>query len=136
MDDYGHHPTEITKTLEGLKSFYPDKRLIVDFMPHTYSRTFSLLNQFACCFAPADDVILHRIYSSAREKQIEGISGKTLYMEVQKHHSDVHYFEQPCDSVDYLRESLKPGDLFVTMGAGDNWKLGKLLLERFIEDQQ
>ena len=68
IDDYAHHPTEIRTTLAGLKSFYPGRRLVVDFMPHTFSRTRALLPEFAECFAAADEVILHRVYASAREQ--------------------------------------------------------------------
>ncbi len=136
MDDYGHHPTEILTTLEGYKAFYPGRRLIVDFMPHTYSRTCALLEDFASCFAPADKVILHRIYSSARENKDHGISGKTLFLEVSKNHPSVRYFENPQDSLAYLEGSLKSGDIFLTMGAGDNWKLGEHLFRRFKEAER
>lgn len=130
MDDYGHHPTEILTTLEGLKSFYPGRRLLVDFMPHTYSRTKALLEEFGRCFAPANVVILHRIYASAREQGGGDIDGRALFREVAKHRPQVHYFEEPLDCVESLQEMLKPGDLFLTMGAGDNWKAGRELLKR------
>jgi UDP-N-acetylmuramate--alanine ligase len=66
MDDYGHHPTAIKSTLEGLKEFYPSRRLIVSFMSHTYTRTAALLDDFASSLIPADLVFLHKIYGSAR----------------------------------------------------------------------
>ncbi len=130
MDDYGHHPTEISKTIEGLSLFYPGRRLIVDFMSHTYTRTKALLKHFGVVFKGADIVVLHRIYASAREKRGD-ISGVDLFKEVSDHHSHVEYFEEPMDAFDYLKGELKPGDLFVTMGAGDNWKLGKKLYQYF-----
>ncbi len=136
MDDYGHHPTEIYKTLEGLKAFYPQRRLVVDFMPHTYSRTRFLLDDFARCFSAADEVILHRIYSSAREQGNGSISGRALFKEVKKNRSAVRYFEKIEEAAPYLEKSLKKGDLFVTMGAGDNWKLGKRLYRYFSGDRQ
>jgi UDP-N-acetylmuramate--alanine ligase len=133
LDDYGHHPTEIRATLEGYKSFY-GRRLVVDFMPHTYSRTRALLPQFAECFAPADLVILHRVYASARESEAqEGgvrVDGRTLYQEVAARHPAVLYYEEPLEAVEELAGKLQPGDLFVTMGAGDNWKVGRALLDR------
>jgi UDP-N-acetylmuramate--alanine ligase len=133
LDDYGHHPTEIRATLEGYKSFY-GRRLVVDFMPHTYSRTRALLPQFAECFAPADLVILHRVYASARESEAqEGgvrVDGRTLYREVAARHPAVLYYEEPLEAVEELAGKLQPGDLFVTMGAGDNWKVGRALLDR------
>ena len=134
IDDYGHHPTAIKKTLEGIKSFYPDKYLICDFMSHTYTRTASLLEEFASCFDFADEVILHKIYPSAREIYSGSVSGKILFARAQNYHSNVKYFEEVMDAKSYLenrfreKEQNKTGYLFVTMGAGDNWKLGKALL--------
>ena len=134
IDDYGHHPTAIKKTLEGIKSFYPDKYLICDFMSHTYTRTASLLEEFASCFDSADEVILHKIYPSAREIYSGSVSGKILFARAQNYHNNVKYFEEVLDAKSYLenrfkeKEQNKTGYLFVTMGAGDNWKLGKALL--------
>ena len=135
IDDYGHHPTAIKKTLEGLKSFYPDKYLICDFMSHTYTRTASLLEEFASCFDFADEVILHKIYPSAREIYSGSVSGKILFARANNYHNNVKYFEEVLDAKPYLEKRFteetknKTGYLFVTMGAGDNWKLGKALLE-------
>jgi UDP-N-acetylmuramate--alanine ligase len=131
MDDYGHHPTEIEKTLTGLKAFYPDRRLVVDFMPHTYSRTHKLLPDFARCFGAADELVLHEIYASAREQAAGDVSGLRLCEEVRKHHPRVHYTPGPGEALAFLERNLKPGDLFLTMGAGDNWKLGRDLYRRF-----
>jgi UDP-N-acetylmuramate--alanine ligase len=128
IDDYGHHPTAIAKTLDGLRTFYPGRRLVVDFMSHTYSRTQALLSEFGTCFSAADLVILHRIYASAREKNEAGITGRALFTEVSRHHSRAQYFEDPLDALPYLASELKRGDIFITMGAGDNWKLGRQLL--------
>ena len=69
IDDYGHHPTAIKTTINGFRSFYPDRVLIVDFMSHTYTRTAALLEDFASSFGDADEVILHKIYPSARETE-------------------------------------------------------------------
>lgn len=139
IDDYGHHPTAVKTTLEGFKEFYKGRKIIVDFMSHTYSRTQALLKEFGECFESADEVILHKIYSSARENPSDfEISGKTLYEEVLKNHNHVAYFEEVLDALDFVKSELeKPlskefnGYLFVTMGAGDNWKLGKALLAEY-----
>jgi UDP-N-acetylmuramate--alanine ligase len=136
VDDYGHHPTEISSTLAGLKRFYPGRRLIVDFMSHTYSRTNALLSEFATCFQEADLVVLHRIYASAREQRRGSADGRRLYEEVSRHHPQVFYFEEPADSVPFLRDNLRAGDLFVTMGAGDNWKIGRDIFESRAEATQ
>jgi UDP-N-acetylmuramate--alanine ligase len=131
MDDYAHHPTAIRTTLEGIEQYYSQKRIIVDFMSHTYSRTAALLPEFGSCFSSADQVILHKIYASARERYTGSISGSDLYREVKKHHRDVRYFEEVMDAKDYLKRHLKANDLFITMGAGNNWQLGKALYEEF-----
>ncbi len=131
MDDYGHHPTAINATLEGLRRFYPKRRLVVDFMSHTYSRTRSLLPEFGTCFSRADIVVLHRIYASAREPNEGGITGRDLFNEVARHHANVRYFEDPREAIPFLMSELRSGDLFITMGAGDNWKLGRELLHSF-----
>lgn len=128
MDDYGHHPTEIETTLKGLKEFYPDRRLVVDFMSHTYSRTEALIDEFSNSFYSADMVILHRIYSSAREKAGK-ITGRDLFNRVAEKMEYVYYFEEIEDAVPFCMESLKPGDLFITMGAGENWILGRKIAE-------
>jgi len=133
LDDYGHHPTEISRTLEGLREFYPGRRLVVDFMSHTYSRTRRLLSSFGRAFAAADLVVLHRIYASAREKDTGGVRGEDLLEEVRKNHPRVEYFEDPEDSVEFLLEELEPGDVFLTMGAGDNWKVGQILMRKLRE---
>ncbi len=134
MDDYGHHPAAIKTTLHGLRDFYPKRRIIVDFMSHTYSRTEALLDDFSKSFDAADVVILHKIYASAREKQ-GTVRGQDLYEQTKKNHSAVQYFEEVMDAKDFVINELKPGDLFVTMGAGDNWKLGESVYSYFKEEQ-
>jgi UDP-N-acetylmuramate--alanine ligase len=133
IDDYGHHPTEIASTLEGLRRFYPERRIVVDFMSHTFSRTRALLGAFATCFAAADLVVLHKIYASARETKGAEVNGRTLFEEVKKHHRQVVYFEEPREAVPHLLDVLTDGDLFVTMGAGDNWRIGQEILKARVE---
>lgn len=83
IDDYAHHPTAIKTTLDGFRSFYKNKKIIVDFMSHTYSRTQALLDEFASSFDSADQIILHEIYSSARENPKDfDITGYSLYEKV------------------------------------------------------
>ena len=133
MDDYGHHPTAIHKTLEGLRAFDPKRRIIADFMSHTYSRTAALLPEFAGAFSYADTVILHKIYASAREKYNGSTTGKTLYEQMKKKHKHVHYFEEIMDAKDFVKKILRKGDLFITVGAGDNWKLGRAVYTELVE---
>jgi UDP-N-acetylmuramate--alanine ligase len=130
MDDYAHHPTAIAKTLAGIKAFYPGRRLVVSFMSHTYSRTRALLAEFATAFGSADEVLIHRIYGSAREQGAGSITGEDLGREVAKHHGRVRYVAEPLDAAGLLVGELASGDILVTMGAGDNWKLGREVLAR------
>ncbi len=129
MDDYAHHPTAVEKTLAGIRRFHPGKRLIVDFMSHTYSRTRALLAEFGRCFGSADIVILHRIYASAREADPGTGLDEALHREIARNHPHVHYFAQPADALPFLKAELRAGDLFITMGAGDNWKIGQQLFQ-------
>ena len=136
IDDYGHHPTAIKSTIEGFREFYPGRRLVLSFMSHTYTRTASLLDEFAAAFGRADIVLFHKIYSSARECYNGGITGRTLYDKAKDLHGNgVFYEEEPEDAADLLKGMLTKGDLFVTMGAGDNWKLGKKLFEFYSEKE-
>jgi UDP-N-acetylmuramate--alanine ligase len=128
MDDYGHHPTAIRATLEGLKAFYPGRRLVVSFMSHTYTRTAALFEDFVESLALADVIILHKIYASAREHYTGGVNGRTLFNCVKAVHSAVYYVEEPLDAAPLLKGILHSGDLFLTLGAGDNWRLGQALL--------
>jgi UDP-N-acetylmuramate--alanine ligase len=133
MDDYGHHPTAIKTTLNGLKSFYPERRLVVSFISHTYTRTAALLDDFAHAFEAADILFLHKIYASAREGYSGGVSGQTLYEKTKHiHNADtVYYTGEPLDAFEPLKKILKSGDLFITIGAGNNWPLGIKLFEHF-----
>ncbi len=126
FDDYGHHPTAIRSTLSGLREFYPGRRIVVDFMSHTYSRTGALIGEFASSFSDADVVILHKIYASARERS-GSVSGEDLFRLTAERHPDVRYVEEPMDAFELCRSLLRPGDLFITMGAGNNWPLAHAL---------
>jgi len=136
MDDYGHHPTAIRTTLAGLKTFYPDRRLVVSFMSHTYTRTAALLDEFAASLGVADLVYLHKIYASAREAYHGGVDGRLLYDRTRALGGDVRYAEEPLDAEEELAAELRPGDLFLTLGAGDNWRLGQALLRRCTEKSE
>jgi UDP-N-acetylmuramate--alanine ligase len=132
-DDYAHHPTAIKTTLKGFRRFYPERRIVADFMSHTYSRTAALLEDFAASFSDADILVLHKIYASAREINSKGISGKDLFEKTRKHHPRVVYFEEVMDAAAYFCKELKAGDLFITLGAGDNWRLGRRLFDEIKE---
>lgn len=138
LDDYGHHPTAVKTTLAGFREFYKGHKIIVDFMSHTYTRTAALLEEFASSFGSADVVILNKIYGSARENaQAANVTGKTLADHAAKYHSNVIYAEEFDEAAEKGLELLNQpldakypdGYLFVTMGAGDNWKVGKKIIE-------
>jgi len=135
MDDYGHHPTAITTTLEGLRSFYPARRLVVSFMSHTYTRTAALIDEFARSLAAADALVLHKIYASAREHFDGKISGNDICEKVNalkdKKTKLVYYIDEPMDAFEPLKAILKSGDLFLTLGAGSNWPLGPALYQYY-----
>lgn len=133
IDDYGHHPTEVMKTLEAAKLGFPDKRIICIFQPHRYTRTQYFYEEFGKAFGNADVVILTEIYS-AGEPPIEGISGKTVFDEVRKHNSDVTYIPKKEMIPKHIIEIAKPGDIVITMGAGDITNLGKEILNRLKEN--
>ncbi|WP_128895990.1 UDP-N-acetylmuramate--L-alanine ligase [Longirhabdus pacifica] len=122
IDDYAHHPTEIQATITAAKT--TNKRIIAIFQPQRYSRTFFLLEQFSKSFHEADEVILTDIYSPAGEKKIEGINSERL-MELIKQNSNQQVSHIPTKEqvLDYLKQNVKPGDLVITMGAGDIWKV-------------
>lgn len=128
LDDYAHHPTAIKMTLEGIRNFYEPKRLIVDFMPHTYSRSIALLDEFAHSFAAVDVLIINDIYSSAREKALYNttktpFTGETFANAVRMHHNNTHYIPTFDDATTYITSILKKGDVVVSMGAGDNFRI-------------
>ncbi len=129
IDDYGHHPTEIKNTLQTVIQAWPDRRKVVLFQPHRYTRTEALFDEFSLSFYQSDQLVLLPIYA-ASEKPIKGISSETLCKEIIAHgHKNAKYIEGLDEAVAHFKTSLKPGDLFLTLGAGDVWKVGDELLK-------
>ncbi|MCX6794242.1 MAG: UDP-N-acetylmuramate--L-alanine ligase, partial [Candidatus Gottesmanbacteria bacterium] len=130
VDDYAHHPTEIKAQLAGLREWFPKNRIVVVFQPHTYSRTKALMNEFAHAFQNAQMVLLTDIYSSARETDTLGITGKTLVEETAKHHSNV-FFAPDFSAVNkLLRQHMQSNDVILFMGAGDIYGWSKRFIEK------
>lgn len=127
IDDYAHHPTEIKATLAAAAN-YPHKELWVVFQPHTYTRTKALLPEFAEALHTADHIVLAKIYE-AREKDIYGISSQDLADELAKYGKDARYFTTFEEIEDHLRTHCKPGDILITMGAGNVTDIGPALLK-------
>lgn len=126
VDDYAHHPTEITASLTTAKN-YPSKTTWVVFQPHTYTRTNAFLTDFAQALSLADKVVLADIYA-AREKNTIGISSKDLQAEMARLGKEAAYFPSFDEIESYLLEHCQPGDLLITMGAGDVYLIGEHLL--------
>jgi UDP-N-acetylmuramate--alanine ligase len=129
LDDYGHHPTEIRATLAALRECYPDRRLVVLFQPHRYSRTQALAHEFATAFNQADQLVITEIYA-ASEKPIPGVSGEGLTETVRRHGHHRALFEPDVTLLhERVMEWLQPGDVVLTLGAGNITKVGERLLE-------
>ncbi len=128
IDDYAHHPTEITATLQAAQN-YPHKTLWCVFQPHTYSRTKTFMQQFAQALSLADRVVLTDIYA-AREKDTLGISSRDLQDAVRALGIECDYFSTFDEAENFLRKNCINGDLLITMGAGDVLKIGESLLQK------
>ncbi len=128
VDDYAHHPTEIKATLSAAHNI-PHNRLWCLFQPHTYTRTLALFDDFAEAFAEADILILAEIYA-AREKNIYKISSKELAEEIKRVHPDkkVYYMDTFEEIANYVKKNAEKDDLVITMGAGDIYKVGELII--------
>lgn len=124
IDDYGHHPAEIAATLKTCRAVFPEKRLVVAFQPHRFSRTKALFGEFCKIFKNADHVLLTEIYA-ASEDPIPGVSGESLAKGItQVSSTSVSYFPTLEDIKKNLDVILCPGDVFLTLGAGSITKLG------------
>lgn len=128
IDDYAHHPAEIRTTLTTAQAMHP-KTLWCAFQPHTYSRTKAFLKDFADALALADKVVLADIYA-AREKDDLGISSRTLQQEIQALGKECYYFPSFEEIQNFLLENCTKGDMLITMGAGDIYKIGDFLTQK------
>ncbi len=125
LDDYGHHPTEVRATLLSLREAYPNRRLVVLFQPHRFSRTRFLLDEFGDSFGEAHRLFLLDIYA-ASEEPIPGIDSGTLRDKIiEKGGPEAEWFRDRREAVDQIGAELLPGDLFITLGAGDVWRVGE-----------
>jgi len=128
VDDYGHHPAEIKATLSAAQNGW-GRRTVVIFQPHRYTRTRDLLKEFFTAFNQADVLFLLDIYP-AGEDPIPGVKAENLYEGIKGHgHKDVTLVSERKEILDHLLPRLKSGDMVITLGAGDVWKIGETLLE-------
>jgi UDP-N-acetylmuramate--alanine ligase len=129
IDDYGHHPTEIRATLDGARSC-GYRRIHVLFQPHRYTRTLHLMDEFGSAFHQADRLFVLDIYA-ASEKVIEGVTAEALVERIRQFgHRSVEHAATMELGVEALLEAAEPGDLVLTLGAGNVWQAGDLLLAR------
>jgi UDP-N-acetylmuramate--alanine ligase len=129
VDDYGHHPTEIRATLSTAKEIW-ERRLVVVFQPHRYTRTRDLFKDFLTAFNQADLLLLTDIYP-AGEDPLPGINAESLFLGIREHgHKNIYYHSQKEEIVDHLLTLLEPEDVVITLGAGDIWQLGEQLLKK------
>ena len=129
VDDYAHHPTEVSATLEAAARGWPSRRVVAVFQPHLYSRTRDLADEFARAFYDADVLVVTDIFP-AREAPIDGVDGKMIADRARDYgHRNVHYIQDKNDLAAGLGDIARPGDLVVTMGAGDVWRYGQAFLD-------
>ena len=128
VDDYAHHPTEIRATLQAARQAHKG-RIVAVFQPHRYSRTKQLYHEFGESFSDADFIVITDIYA-AGEQAIPGISGELIFQEAKKKFPEKQIaYKRYDDLIEYLQETTKPGDLVITLGAGDIWKKGKEFID-------
>jgi UDP-N-acetylmuramate--alanine ligase len=127
IDDYAHHPTEVRSTLAAARGRYPNRRIVAYLQPHTYSRTRALLDDWASAFGDADIVLIGAIYA-ARERDTLGVDSATLAQRLDHPHArSVGGLEH---AVAELADLLQPGDVLLTLGAGDGYRVGEEILEK------
>jgi len=128
VDDYGHHPAEVRATLSGARTGFPGRRLVVAFQPHRYTRTRDLLDEFGRAFDDADEVVISEVYA-ASETPIPGVSGAVLADRISAHgHRSVHFVPDRAALASELARLVRPGDIVLTLGAGDISQTGGELL--------
>ena len=126
IDDYAHHPTEIEATLAAARRRYPDRRIWAIFQPHTFSRTRHMLYRMGDSFDAADRVIVTDIYA-AREVDDGSVHARELV--AASSHTAIQYIGDLRAVADYLAEQTAPGDVVITLGAGDGYQVGEWLLD-------
>ncbi len=128
IDDYAHHPTEVKATLKSAKKVARGKKVWCVFQPHTYTRSMALKSEFATSFFDCDALVLTDIYA-AREKDNGVIHAKDLVEAINQNSKNAVYIKDFCDVAEYFKKHAKEGDLIITMGAGDVYKIGEMLIK-------
>jgi UDP-N-acetylmuramate--alanine ligase len=132
VDDYAHHPAEIQATLNAAKTGF-GREVIAVFQPHRYTRTQALLHEFTTAFYQADRLFVTEIYP-AGERPIPGVHGGQIAEGAKEHgHKSVTYLPVKEDLVDAVLAVARPGDIVLTMGAGDIWRIGEAIVRRLTQ---
>ncbi len=128
-DDYAHHPSELIAVIKAIQEWYPDRRIVIAFQPHTYSRTKQLFNEFSLALATAQEVILLDIFASAREKFDQSISSDQLVNQLQQVDPQVKVenLHTLVNLAEFCQTELKSGDVLITLGAGDIYQVHDLI---------
>lgn len=136
VDDYGHHPTEIRATLKAVKDAWPEKRLVVMFQPHRYSRTQALFDDFKTCFHMADELVMTDIYA-ASEEPIEGVTTELLLAAIKEHgQKHTRFIPTVAELAPQLLGDLQEGDLVLSLGAGNIVQAGENILQLLKRDKE
>ena len=135
VDDYAHNPAKLKATFSAARLSFPERRVVAVFQPHRYQRVKHLAEEFANSFFQTDLLIVTAIYG-AGEKPIEGVTGDSLASSIRDHgHRNVVYIPNLEDVIEYLAEIVRSGDLVITAGAGDVWKVAYGLRDRLVEKE-
>lgn len=136
IDDYAHHPTEVQATLKAARNGWPDRRIVAVFQPHLYSRTQQMAHEFGLSFSDAELLFVTDVYPS-REAPIEGVTGELIARKARETgHREVHYVEEKRALPKEIRKHLRPGDLVITMGAGDIYKAAETFVQQIMESDE
>ena len=129
VDDYGHHPVEIKATLSAARGGW-NRRVVAVFQPHRYSRTQALFEDFTKAFYQADHIVVMDVYA-AGEEPIAEVSAEKLAAGISGHgHRSCRYTGDADKTLEHLAETVQPGDIVITLGAGNVWQVGEALLQR------
>jgi len=132
VDDYGHHPAEIKATLAAARGGW-ERRVVTVFQPHRFSRTKALFDEFVTAFYQADHLVIMDVYA-AGEEPIPGVEASDLAKGITEHgHRSCVYTGDAEATLDHLLKVLRPGDMVITMGAGNVWQVGETCLQRMAD---
>ena len=130
LDDYGHHPTEIAATLKTVKECWPERRLLVAFQPHRFTRTKTLFDRFEISFNDADVLLVAPIFS-AGEQPIENVTSESLVQGIRNHgHKEALSFSGEDEMIQAILKMIRPGDLLLTLGAGNIYQVGVRIIDK------